>query len=327
MRHPKPSAIFQILENALKGDSASISRIISFFERGEIETMGEILKKIDGDISRSHIISFVGPPGAGKSTLLAGLSEILSRKFKVAVLLVDPSSTLSGGALLGNRIRMVQKLKDNSNIYVRSFSSGSSLGGLSLGVYFASKLLAACGFDFILIEGVGAGHLDVKPLLYSHTRVIVLTPVYGDVVQMFKSGIMELGDLYVVNKADVADPQPVKACVEELLSLRRSGKGWHFPVLVTEAINGKGLEDLVHEIHNHRAYLESSNEIDERGKIMRMTELRDVVSAYVSKVLDDVISDENHKVLSLFMSYKSTSIEVAYEILSKVFGGTRSHVP
>lgn len=315
----------RIFEEALKGDRAAISKMISLLEQESFDDVGRLLKIIDRSTAESHIVGFVGPPGSGKSTILAGLAEIFSSRLRTAVLGVDPSSPLTGGAFLGNRIRMAQAVKGNPNIYVRSFSTGFSLGGLSLGVYFASKLLAACGFGTILVEGVGAGHLDVKPLLYSHTRVVVLTPASGDVVQMIKSGIMELGDIYVINKGDIADPQQVRIHVEEILRLRRVKGGWGYPVIVTEAISKKGLGDLAKAIEDHMAYLRTSGELDRRNKVMRLTELRDVVSSYVNEIVDEVIREEDLEPLSRFMEHRSTSVEVVPSILYEVLRRVRSH--
>ncbi|MEM2024072.1 MAG: hypothetical protein QXG69_04705, partial [Candidatus Caldarchaeum sp.] len=287
----------KLISEAVKGDRKSISRLITMLERGDKQSFHYLVNNIKDSYTASYIVGFVGPPGAGKSTLLGKLVKKLLEKQggKIGVLTVDPTSLLSGGSFMGNRIRMVEDLKGINQVYVRSFSAGHSLGGLTVGVYFASKLLTLAGYNTVFIEGVGAGHLDVKPLLYSHTRVAVLTPTSGDIIQMVKAGVMELCDLYIINRADEGNPFFVKSQLEETLRLRIHPDKWVPPVLTTIATAEKGVQEVAEAILQHKKYLEDSGEYCRRIKDMVVTELKDIFTTEVNEAFESFM--EKNKTL------------------------------
>ncbi len=294
-----------LLSKALQGDRASISKIITKIEYGDTNIWDEFYKILNQqkNVQRSHFIGFVGPPGAGKSTLIANLSKSFLQKEKVGILTIDPSSPYTGGSFLGNRIRMMDALRGMQNVYCRSFASRGSLGGMSTEAYLASKLLSACGFTKILIEGVGAGHLDIKPLLYSHTRVIVITPASGDYVQMLKSGVMELGDIYVINKLDVGNPNKIKQELEEVVNLKSHKTEWKIPVMLTNALEGWGVDQLAEEINKHFEYLLITGHYDARSHEMDLSELKDMFMSYAAKHFEKLLIKDNE----ILKAYKHTS--------------------
>ena len=285
----------ELIAKAIEGDRVSISKIITKLEYGDTKIWDEFLKIVNQQkkAEKHHFIGFVGPPGAGKSTLIANLAKNYFKAGKVGVLTIDPSSPYTGGSFLGNRIRMLDALRGMQNVYCRSFASRGSLGGMSTEAYMASKLLSVCGFTKILLEGVGAGHLDIKPLLYSHTRVIILTPASGDYVQMLKSGVMELGDIYVINKLDVGSPHKIKQELEEVVNLKSHTTGWKIPVLLTNAVEGIGVDQLAEAINIHYEYLLSSGLYNARCKEMDMSELKDIFISYAVKHFEKIVAEDS----------------------------------
>jgi len=317
------SSLSDLLVRAKTGDRVALSKLISVLERQDTNAE-EIMKAINTS-SSPYIVSFVGPPGAGKSTLIASVSSMISSTSgeKIAIISIDPSSPLYGGAILGNRIRMLGAISDN--VYMRSFSSGSMIGGLSRSVFSVVKLLGYCGYTTVLLEGVGAGQLDYKPLIYSHTRVVVLTPLSGDLVQMIKSGVMELGDIYVINKADQPGGDVLKALLEEAIrarmSVEASEKMWKPAVILTIALKGVGINELAQYIKKHREYLLQTGLLTERDKAMRELELKELAIASISDALAKVMSEdwEAREIVNKYIEGKILLTEAVSTIIKKVF--------
>jgi LAO/AO transport system kinase len=219
-----------------------------------------------------------GSPGAGKSTLTGALvSVIRARSTEVAVLAVDPSSPFTGGAILGDRVRMQDHALD-SGVFIRSMASRGQLGGLSLATPAAVRVLDAVGFAWVLIETVGVGQVEVEVAGAADTTVVVVNPGWGDAVQANKAGLMEIADLFVINKADRAGVAESRRDLEQMLELSNLATAdWHPPILETVASTGQGVEELWAAIGTHRDHLESSGELDRRRRARLEDELRRIM--------------------------------------------------
>jgi len=312
-----------LLVRARAGDRVALSKLISILEMQD-DRAGEIMKAVYS-AGTPYVISFVGPPGAGKSTLIASVSSTMSSTSgeRIAIISIDPTSPLYGGAILGNRIRMLGAIGDN--IYMRSFSSGSMIGGLSKSVFSVVKLLGYCGYGIVLLEGVGAGQLDYKPLIYSHTRVVVLTPLSGDLIQMIKSGVMELGDIYVINKADQPGAEVLRSLLEEAIRARMSveagEKMWKPAVVLTTALKGVGVNELVQHIRRHREHLLQTGLLAERDRAMKELELRELAIAYISDAIAKVIGEdgEARDAIGKYIEGRIPSNEAISIIIKRLF--------
>ena len=203
------------------------------------------------------VVGFTGAPGTGKSTLVDGVVALLRKKgSSVAVLATDPNSPFTGGAILGDRIRMQRHALD-SKVFIRSMGARGHLGGLSLATRGAIRLLGAFGFDEVILETVGVGQSELEVAAVADTTVVVLTPNLGDGVQMIKAGILEIADIFVVNKADLDGHVRVVTELRSMLSLAPKG-AWKPPILATVAAKQEGIEELWQAVLAHRAHLESS---------------------------------------------------------------------
>jgi LAO/AO transport system kinase len=252
-----------LAERLLQGDRRALARAITAVENGGPER-AEILRAVHGHGGQAHVVGITGAPGAGKSTLVAGLAgRMRDAGARVGVIAVDPSSPFSGGALLGDRIRM----GTGEGLFIRSLASRGHLGGLSRATGDVVRLLDAAGFDVILLETVGAGQGEVEIMRLAHTTVVVSVPGLGDDVQAFKAGILEIGDIFVVNKADLPGANQTARDLMAMLALGapRPQGAWRPPVIQTAAVKGDGLDQLRQAIADHGRFLRESGRWAERA--------------------------------------------------------------
>lgn len=237
------------------------------------------------DSSATHVIGVTGPPGGGKSTLCSQLVQRLAEEHKVAALLVDPSSPYSGGAILGDRIRM-QALGANPNVYIRSFSNRGNTGGVNSSVVSILRAVLSFGFEYIIIETVGAGQSEVKIASIADTTLVVAVPNLGDEIQAFKSGIMEIADIFVINKADLPGVDALHTAIKE--SALHHKDGWLTPLRQTIALQGQGIDELLASIHEHGRWLREEGRLAEKRKQAAKFEILELSSYYLQRHLDKV---------------------------------------
>jgi len=259
------------------GDRRTIARMISLVE-DEDPALAGVVRALGPLVGSAAIIGVTGAPGAGKSTLVSALVGIIrARDLRVAVLAVDPSSPFTGGALLGDRLRMQEHATD-PGVFIRSMATRGHLGGLSWAVPHALRVLDAAGYDVIVLETVGVGQAEVDVAHAADTTVVVLAPGMGDAVQANKAGILEIADLFVVNKADKEGALQTKRDIEQMIHLGVATP-WSPPVLLTQADNGTGVEDLWAHVEKHRAHLVESGGLRARRLSRTAREIREIALA------------------------------------------------
>src|SRR5271166_2861269 len=263
MSSPTNNRLEQLLNRFAAGDRLALARLITLVENRSAD-VATAMERLYDHANRAHIIGITGPPGAGKSTLIDRLLvKLRARKQRVAVLAIDPSSPFSGGAVLGDRVRMVDHYGD-AGVYIRSLSTRGSHGGLSRAARQIVTLLEAFKFDVIIVETAGVGQTELAIMDLAHTTVVVTVPEGGDGIQIMKAGLNEIADIFVVNKADRDGADRVKAELELNVHLRQEAK-WRPPVLLTQAANDQGLEALIEVLDKHFDYLRShTNEASRR---------------------------------------------------------------
>ena len=247
--------ISEIVDGVLKGDRQSIARAISYIENEQSSAEArEIIHRIFPHTGKAHVIGITGPPGIGKSTMIGTLSRMLSdRGHKLAVIAVDASSPFSGGSLLGNRIRMQESLTKHG-VYMRSIANRGMNGGLSRSTWDTVKILDAAGNEFIIIETVGAGQADLDIVHLADTVSVILGPGLGDQIQAIKAGMMEIGEIFVINKIDKDGAYLAIKDIEESVSFSRQGE-WKVPVVGTNSLTGEGYDEYIDCIMKHRDFV------------------------------------------------------------------------
>ncbi|MBM3945296.1 MAG: methylmalonyl Co-A mutase-associated GTPase MeaB [SAR202 cluster bacterium] len=280
---PLSQSTDKLTTQMLSGNRRALAQMLSALER-EPESIPAIMQAVHSRTGRAYCVGLTGAPGAGKSTLLHGMIDELRRREKtVGVLAVDPSSRATGGAVLGDRVRM-KGHHDDEGVFIRSLATKGVHGGLSRVARASVRILDAFGFDVVLVETVGVGQTEMDVIKIADTVVVVLVPEGGDAVQVMKAGLVEVGDVFVVNKADRQGADRMLQAVEVELKAHEHG-GWKPPVLLTEAYRKVGVPKLVDKIEQHRAAMEASQELEARRARHRHDEMLDAIRAALESAL------------------------------------------
>lgn len=290
-----------VIENFHKGDIASLSKIISYVENRK-DDYQSILKKLYTSQKRAHRIGITGPPGSGKSTIVSRLiAKFVADNKKIGIIAVDPTSPFSGGALLGDRVR-VADVPENATVFFRSMATRGASGGLALAADNATVIMEAFGFDIILIETVGVGQVELDIIDSCDTVVVVLVPESGDSVQTMKAGLMEISDIMVVNKADRPGAENLVEELKYSLHLQESidKQGWEVPIITTEATNNKNIDKLYSLILENQKFLTENNILEEKRKQQIKKKIINIINERFQLDLDKraINSKEFEKILN-----------------------------
>jgi LAO/AO transport system kinase len=306
------------------GDIRALARAISLVERRD-PSVRALETPPQGKAAAAAVVGFTGAPGTGKSTLVDALVALLRKQDKsVAVIATDPNSPFTGGAILGDRIRMQRHALD-PKVFIRSMGARGHLGGLSLATREAIRLLVAFGFDQVILETVGVGQSELEVAAVADTTVVVMTPNLGDGVQMIKAGILEIADIFVVNKADLDGHQRVVMELRAMLSLNTprvtgTAKAWKPPIITTVAARQEGIDELWTAIENHRRYLESSGRAQELAEKRLKDETAEVVADLARRQARLALGEDGELTQKLLKD--GSPYRAAEEILARI-GGER----
>ena len=279
------------IRRLISGDRRTLSRLITLVEQRDPQ-VPEVLRQLHPHLRGAYCIGVTGPPGAGKSTLINGLASLIREEDKqVGILAVDPTSTFSGGAVLGDRIRMQRHTLD-SGVYIRSMATQGAQGGLSSSVGQVVRLLDAAGMDMVLVESVGVGQTELDITTVADTTVVVLVPEAGDTVQTLKAGLSEIADIFVVNKADRDGAHTQVVALKSMVAMGKQDTGWRVPVLGTQANQGKGITELYAAVQDHRRFLESSSALEVRRRERRRREFVLSIEEALSRRLADLLQEK-----------------------------------
>lgn len=274
-----------LLTEVLAGRTRAIARLISCAETNNAD-YSEILANIYHKAGQAHVVGITGVPGSGKSTLLRSLVQtIRGGRRTVGVIAIDPSSPFSGGAILGDRIRMLQ-VSEDPGVFIRSMATRGALGGLARATLDVVDILDAAGFDVIIIETVGVGQDEVDVVQAAHSTVVVSAPGLGDDIQAIKAGILEIADIHVVNKSDRPDANKTITDLTQMLATNLAGSSennWTTPILPVSASNDHGVADLLKALEEHRAFLQSSGEIVGRRRRIAMYRILKTVRGFMQE--------------------------------------------
>ena len=274
-----------LLDRVLAGEIRAMARMMSYAESTRTEHRDQ-LARLYSHAGQAHVIGLTGVPGSGKSTLVRSMTlAFRATGRRVGIVAVDPSSPFSGGAILGDRVRMADLATDDG-VFIRSLATRGSLGGLARAALDTADVLDAAGFDVVLIETVGVGQDEVDIATAAHTVVVVSAPGLGDGIQAIKAGVLEIADMHVVSKSDRPDAHKTVGDLKSMLGLGLTGRGpseWKVPVISTSAETGAGIDELIETIDAHGVHLRTSGELD--GRQRKIAEMR------VMKAAEDIVRD------------------------------------
>ena len=281
----------RLLQDLLKGDTRALSRVITRVENRSADSL-DILRQLFRHTGKSQIIGVTGSPGSGKSTLVDRLAaEFRKKNNTVGIIAVDPSSPFTGGAILGDRIRM-QTLGVDPGVYIRSMATRGHLGGLAAATADVAAVLEAAGKDPVLIETVGVGQDEIDIVRLAEISIVVLVPGMGDDIQALKAGIMEIGDIFVINKCDRPGVEKMERAILGLLSLGHRADGWQPPIVKTTATKGEGVAELLDAIQRYYVFFHNSisrsrkKQEAERQRLINLLEER-LVNTAVEQIFPD----------------------------------------
>jgi len=288
--------IEEIVQGVLSGDRRSIARAITIMENNEAEAK-KLINTIYPYTGKAHVIGLTGPGGSGKSTLIEKIVRECRRRGKtVGVIAVDPTSPFTGGAFLGDRIRM-QELSTDQGVFIRSMATRNYPGGIAKATKDAVKILDAAGKDIVIVETVGAGQSEVEIIKVAQTVVVIHAPGLGDEIQAIKAGLMEIADIFVVNKADRENADKAVMDIQAILQLNNKEKAWKTPIIKTVALTGEGVQQLIKELEEHRQFLEKERE-RKKSLLRAETELTEALKEkVVSSIIDELKKEEKFEEL------------------------------
>ncbi len=309
----------ELVSGVLKGNPRSVARLITYVEN-QSEKTSELMKQIHPHTGKAQIIGITGVMGSGKSTLICELTRKYREQGKsVGIIAIDPTSPFSGGALLGDRVRMMELAMDK-DVFIRSMGTRGVLGGLTSAVYDVVEILDASKKDVIIIETVGVGQAEVDVVKIADTTIVVVVPGLGDSIQTIKAGVMEIADIFVVNKADNPKVEQTVAEIQSLVDITCFDKERKIPIVETIAKQGKGIEDMISEIEKHRKYLTETKTFEKQRRLRYEAELVEIIK----KQLMSLIFDEEtlkRKIDTLLNKIYSKEIDpytASEEILGKI---------
>ena len=309
----------RLVEGVRGGDRRALARAITLIESSD-ERAYELIKELYPETGKAYAVGVTGPPGVGKSSLISALvRHVRVQDRSVGVISVDPSSPFTRGALLGDRIRLADHFLD-PEVFIRSMGTRGHLGGLAEATLQAALLLDAAGKDLLFLETVGAGQSEVEIITIADTVLLVLMPGSGDSIQALKAGIMEIPDLIAVNKRDHPAAKTMVNEVSSILALD-TDEGWRPPIVLTEALQGEGIEELWDKVEQHRRYLEENQLLAERRAAHLAGEVFAVASARAKSHLEQAVTDnpELQRLLGEVQRRELDPLTAVREILEKVF--------
>jgi LAO/AO transport system kinase len=281
----------EIAEKVLAGEQRALSRLITLLERGD-PAAAAAMKLVDGYTGMAYTVGITGPPGAGKSTIVDQLTRLVRETGStVGIIAVDPTSPFSGGAILGDRIRMQRHYLD-SGVFIRSVATRGQTGGLPRIVKSMVRALDAAGTDLILVETVGTGQTELGIVSVADTVLVTLNPESGDAIQTLKAGVMEIADVYIVNKADRDGADQMAGAITSMLHIAMTSPEWSPPVVQTAAHTGQGIEDLWVKIQDHQEFLRTSGGLEERRARNRKREFLEAVEEVLARRLREKVEND-----------------------------------
>lgn len=314
-----------LIERILVGDRRAVARAISFIESDNNLT-SEYLKELYNRVGNAFRIGITGPPGAGKSTITNQLTKLYRKQNKkVGIIAVDPTSPFTGGALLGDRVRMTDIGMDQG-VFIRSMATRGSLGGLSKKAVDAADLLDAAGFDIIILETVGVGQSELDIAQATDTTIVVLVPESGDAVQAMKAGLMEIADLFVLNKCDRPGAQQAYTALQTILMIKEHDENTWLPKIVKAvASENKGIEEIAEEIEKHKSFLIEKNLFQNKRQNQARIRIKEIVE---NKLKEKLWSEDRENLLNSSLQKvvlgNSSPYHIAEEILNQFVNNNMS---
>lgn len=311
----------EIVKGVLAGNRRSIAKAITIVENNKEPMAQELVAEIYSHTGKAHIIGLTGAGGAGKSTLIEKIVKEYRRRGKtVGVVAVDPTSPFTGGALLGDRIRM-QELCMDRDVFIRSMATRNYAGGIAKATKDAARILDAAGKDIVIVETVGAGQSEVEIIKVAQTVIMVHAPGLGDDIQAIKAGIMEIADIFVVNKADREGADKAVIDIQSSLQLNNKEQLWKPPVLKTIALTGEGVPEVIENIEKHKCFLEGNHECKTASMRTRAeTDLVEAIREMVTNSVIEMLKRDGHldRLIQEIMERKTDPTSAAGRLLKKV---------